>query len=77
MTGAGGTFILPPLAPGHYQVKVSANGFTPSSVINDVTLEIGESKTLNITMKLDSVPTAISVSAGAFRNSTPTAPTAA
>ncbi len=62
MTGAGGTFILPPLAPGHYQVKVSANGFTPS-VINDVTLEIGESKTLNITMKLDSVLTAISVSA--------------
>src|SRR5579871_5252586 len=61
-TGAGGTFILPPLAPGHYKVKVSANGFTPS-VINDVTLEIGESKTLNITMRLDSVLSSISVSA--------------
>jgi hypothetical protein len=61
MTGNGGTFILPPIAPGHYQVKVTADGFTPS-IVNAVTLEIGESKTLNITMKLDSVQTSINVS---------------
>ena len=60
ITGAAGTFILPPVAPGRYQVKVTANGFTPS-VVDEVTLEIGESKTLNITMKLDSALTSVNV----------------
>ena len=61
-TGTGGTFILPPVAPGHYHVKVTADGFT-TSVIDNVILEIGESKMLNITMKVNSVLTSINVAA--------------
>jgi Carboxypeptidase regulatory-like domain len=62
MTGSGGTFLLPPVAPGHYQVTVTSNGFAPS-IIDDVILEIGESRTLNIAMKLDSAKTSVNVTA--------------
>jgi len=43
ISGATGSFILPPVKPGHYKVVVTAAGFEPW-VDTEITLEIGEDK---------------------------------
>jgi Carboxypeptidase regulatory-like domain len=51
VTSADGRFLLPPVIPGNYEVLVTANGFSPTR-ITGITLEIGESKVLNVELKV-------------------------
>jgi hypothetical protein len=55
-----GDFIFPPVAPGHYEVKAAATGFAPSTLTN-ITLEIGESRALTLTLKLGTVQETVEV----------------
>ncbi len=50
-SSADGSFLLPPVIPGHYEVRVTANGFAPS-VVPGITLEIGESKVLTLQLQI-------------------------
>jgi hypothetical protein len=50
-SSADGSFILPPVTPGHYEIRVTANGFAPS-VVPGITLEIGESKVLTLQLQV-------------------------
>ena len=52
-TDRTGNFILPPLEPGHYDVRAAAAGFAPTE-LTGITLEVGESKVLTIRVKLGS-----------------------
>ena len=45
-----GSFILPPVDPGHYQLKALAPGFAPT-LVTDLTLETGQSKVLKIVLR--------------------------
>lgn len=47
LTNAEGIFIFPSVPPGAYAVSARITGFTTSR-IESVTLEVGQSKTLNI-----------------------------
>src|SRR3954453_6233888 len=49
VTNAEGIFVFPSLTPGAYEVNASITGFNASH-IDSVTLEVGQSKTLNITL---------------------------
>jgi Carboxypeptidase regulatory-like domain len=49
-TDATGSFILPPVDPGHYEIKVTAPGFA-ATVLTGITLEVGESKVITITLR--------------------------
>ena len=60
VSGTDGTFVLPPVAPGNYEAKVTANGFSPA-VITDITLEIGESKALNLVLKVSAAQDSVYV----------------
>jgi hypothetical protein len=62
VTDGRGNFILPPVAPGHYEIRAIAPGFAPS-VITDITLEIGESKALTLILKPGSVQQTVEVTA--------------
>src|SRR5690348_2672245 len=48
LTNAEGIFVFPSVPPGSYDVDARITGFTASH-IEAVTLEVGQSKTLNIT----------------------------
>jgi hypothetical protein len=50
LTDRKGDFILPPVAPGHYEIKAVAPGFAPLLLTN-ITLEVGESKVFNVVLK--------------------------
>ena len=50
-TDAGGSFILPPVDPGHYEIRAVAPGFAPT-VLTGITLEVGQSKVINIMLKV-------------------------
>jgi Carboxypeptidase regulatory-like domain/TonB dependent receptor len=60
LSGADGNFILPPVSPGHYQVKAEATGFAPS-VVTGITLEVGQSKEVNLTLAVGTVSQSVSV----------------
>ena len=60
VTDGRGDFILPPVAPGHYEVTAVAPGFAPSLLTN-ITLEIGESKVLTLILKPGSVQQTVNV----------------
>src|SRR5271170_3240738 len=62
VTDGRGDFILPPVAPGHYEVKAVAPGFAPS-LLTDITLEIGESKVFTVILKPGSVQQSVDVTA--------------
>ena len=49
-TNAEGYFVLPPQPPGQYEVSVTAPGFSEARIEN-VTLEVGQSKAVNIQLK--------------------------
>src|SRR5271156_1235437 len=53
-TNAKGDFILPPVAPGHYEINAIAPGFAPSLLTN-ITLEVGESKVFAVILKPGSI----------------------
>src|ERR1700679_2502495 len=59
-TNAKGDFILPPVAPGHYEIDAVAGGFAPSLLTN-ITLEVGESKVFTIILKPGSVQQTVNV----------------
>src|SRR5271165_4678418 len=50
-TNGEGLFVAPNLVPGSYQVRLEASGFS-SVVENDVVLTVGESRQLNIVLKV-------------------------
>lgn len=60
VTDGTGNFILPPVAPGHYEVNVVAPGFAPS-LLKDITLEVGQSKVLNVIVKANSIQQTVEV----------------
>ena len=60
VTNEKGGFSLPPVAPGHYAVTAAAQGFT-STILTDVTLEIGESRVLTLELKMGSVQQIVEV----------------
>jgi hypothetical protein len=60
VTNEKGGFSLPPVVPGHYAVTAAAQGFT-STILTDVTLEIGESRVLTLELKMGSVQQTIEV----------------
>ncbi|WP_263351114.1 carboxypeptidase regulatory-like domain-containing protein [Acidicapsa acidisoli] len=57
---ANGDFILPPVAPGSYEIKAEANGFGPT-VITGITLEVNQSKVVTLTMKMGAVRQSVEV----------------
>ena len=59
-----GVFLLPPVAPGQYQVTVTATGYT-TWVESGITLEVGEKDDLNPVLKVGSVSTTIAVTSAA------------
>jgi hypothetical protein len=59
-TNAKGNFTLPPVVPGHYEVKAAAQGFT-STILKGVTLELGESKVLTLELKVGAVQQTVEV----------------
>ena len=60
VSSGGGNFILPPTAPGHYELKVTADGFKPWSDTG-ITLEIGEQKTVTATLPVGSISETVTV----------------
>jgi Carboxypeptidase regulatory-like domain len=60
VTNGKGDFILPPVAPGHYEAKAVATGFAPS-LLTDITLEVGESKVFTVILKPGSVQQTVDV----------------
>jgi Carboxypeptidase regulatory-like domain len=62
VSDAKGAFILPPVAPGQYQVTVTATGYT-TWVESSIALEVGEKHELNPVLTVGSVSTTIAVTA--------------
>ncbi len=63
-SGADGNFILPPVAPGHYQITVTASGYG-SWTESNIVLEVGETKVENAVLTVGSVSQSVSVTADA------------
>jgi hypothetical protein len=61
-TDGRGNFILPPVAPGNYEIEASAPGFAPTRVTG-ITLEVAESKVLPLELKVGGVAETIQVTA--------------
>jgi hypothetical protein len=55
-----GAFILPPVAPGHYQATVSADGFSTWQA-PAITLEVGAKQVLNPVLTVGSVQSTVAV----------------
>jgi hypothetical protein len=55
-----GIFILPPVAPGHYEITVTATGYSPW-VDTGITLEIGEKKAVTAVLPVGSVNETVTV----------------
>lgn len=49
-TDGNGNFILPPVDPGHYELRATAPGFAPN-LMTDITLETGESRVIKIVLR--------------------------
>ena len=60
-TDANGDFILPPVDPGHYEIKAQAPGFG-ATLVTGVVLEVGESKVFTLELKLGAVQQTVQVS---------------
>jgi hypothetical protein len=60
LSGSDGNFILPPVPPGRYQVTAEADGFA-ASVVTGITLEVGQSKEVNLTLAVGAVSQSVSV----------------
>ena len=61
VTNESGTFQITGLAPGNYELLVHAQGF--ASVTQKLTLEVGQSMTLDLNLKLASVSSIVNVEA--------------
>src|SRR6266704_6191466 len=61
LTNAEGIFVFPSVPPGAYEVNARITGFTAGH-IDAVTLEVGQSKTLNITLTPGDIKQSVVVS---------------
>jgi hypothetical protein len=61
-TDGRGNFILPPVAPGNYEIEASAQGFAPTRVTG-ITLEVAESKVLTLELKVGGLAETVQVTA--------------
>jgi hypothetical protein len=64
VTNGEGYFLFPPLAPGSYLMHVSAPAFARVT-IEQVTVEVGSSRSIEVTLELESVRQEITVTATA------------
>src|ERR1051325_10469773 len=64
VTNSAGEYVFPQLAPGAYRVTVTATGFQ-TAVVDNLTLNIAERSTLNISLKLGQISEEVSVTATA------------
>jgi hypothetical protein len=64
VTNESGTFQITGLAPGNYALSVHAAGF--ATITQNVTLEVGQSMTLDLSLKLASVSSIVDVQADAM-----------
>jgi hypothetical protein len=60
VSSGDGNFILPPTAPGHYELKVTADGFKPWADTG-ITLETGEQKAVSAVLPVGSVSETVTV----------------
>ena len=63
-TDSAGLYTIPNLAPGSYEVKVSAAGFS-SAVQSDLKLSVGQQQQLNFSMKVGETNTTVQVTEAA------------
>jgi hypothetical protein len=63
-TNEAGRYIFSSVPPGNYNVSITKNGFTTFQV-NDQTVEVGQSLTINAVMHVGSTSTTVEVSASA------------
>src|ERR1700722_10828936 len=63
-TDSAGFYSVPNLLPGNYDITVAAAGFS-SSVQTGLTLSVGASKELNVTLKVGQVSERVEVTASA------------
>src|ERR1051326_4868889 len=61
VTGSDGTYNIPALAPGVYQVKTSMKGFR--SVVRDATVETGAITTVNVRLEVGQTEEVVTVEA--------------
>lgn len=59
-TDGRGDFILPPVVPGHYEIKAQAQGFAPT-LVTGITLEVGGSKVFSLVLQVGAVAETIQV----------------
>src|SRR5829696_1035683 len=64
VTNELGTFQITGLAPGNYELFVHAQGF--ATVTQNITLEVGQSMTLDLNLKLASVSSVVEIKADAM-----------
>lgn len=62
-TNDAGRFLFPSIPPGAYALRVSKAGFQAENV-NSLQLDVGQSIALNLTLKIGSTSTSVTVSAG-------------
>lgn len=60
-TNSAGLYTAPFLLPGHYEVSGTASNFNTSEV-RDLTLQVGQTLTVNLTLKVSSASTTVEVS---------------
>jgi len=60
VSNASGSFVLPPVPPGHYQLTVSAQGFT-EWVDSDILLEIDQAKLVTAVLPVAAVKQSVTV----------------
>lgn len=60
ITGSGGTYLIPLVPPGRYQIKVSKEGFE-TALLGSVSISITETHTTNIRLQLGAVSQTVSV----------------
>lgn len=64
ITNSVGEYVLPQLAPGIYRINVTFPGFQ-TAVVDNVTLNIAERSTVNVSLKLGLITEQVSVNASA------------
>jgi len=60
-TNAEGLFVFPPVIPGVYDVSAAASGFSTAQ-LNGMSLEVGQSRTVNLTLTPSPVAESVTIS---------------
>ncbi len=59
-TNAEGLFVFPPVSPGGYEISAAAAGFA-TALVKGMTLEVGQSRTVNLTLTPSAVSESVTV----------------